>query len=176
MADVYCNNCGHRNPVGSNFCSSCGAVLETESADRLGFGRAANQGMEVARGDLILLLNSDALLQDGSLLALAERLASDPTLGVVGPRIVLEEGRLQSSARRFPSVGRLLLSELWLHRLLSRGRAADLWPKSFSTGGSAEGSYSWTASLRALARLRSRASGLTPRTADSIVLKRSRAL
>lgn len=33
MADVYCNNCGHRNPVGSNFCSSCGAVLETESAE-----------------------------------------------------------------------------------------------------------------------------------------------
>ncbi len=31
MADVYCNNCGHRNPLGSNFCSSCGAVLETDS-------------------------------------------------------------------------------------------------------------------------------------------------
>lgn len=30
MADVYCNNCGHRNPLGSNFCSSCGAVLETQ--------------------------------------------------------------------------------------------------------------------------------------------------
>jgi pSer/pThr/pTyr-binding forkhead associated (FHA) protein len=28
VADVFCNNCGHRNPVGSNFCSSCGHVLE----------------------------------------------------------------------------------------------------------------------------------------------------
>ena len=27
--DVFCNNCGHRNPAGSNFCSSCGAPLET---------------------------------------------------------------------------------------------------------------------------------------------------
>jgi len=25
---IYCNQCGHRNPAGSNFCSSCGAVLE----------------------------------------------------------------------------------------------------------------------------------------------------
>ncbi len=25
---MYCNQCGHRNPEGSNFCSSCGAVLE----------------------------------------------------------------------------------------------------------------------------------------------------
>jgi pSer/pThr/pTyr-binding forkhead associated (FHA) protein len=33
VAEVYCNNCGHRNPVGSNFCSSCGAVLETDAPD-----------------------------------------------------------------------------------------------------------------------------------------------
>jgi hypothetical protein len=26
---VFCNQCGHRNPAGSNFCSSCGAVLAT---------------------------------------------------------------------------------------------------------------------------------------------------
>jgi pSer/pThr/pTyr-binding forkhead associated (FHA) protein len=25
---VFCTNCGHRNPSGSNFCSSCGAALE----------------------------------------------------------------------------------------------------------------------------------------------------
>lgn len=28
MADVFCNNCGHRNPLGSNFCSSCGQPLD----------------------------------------------------------------------------------------------------------------------------------------------------
>jgi hypothetical protein len=28
VADVFCNNCGHRNPPASNFCSSCGRVLE----------------------------------------------------------------------------------------------------------------------------------------------------
>jgi pSer/pThr/pTyr-binding forkhead associated (FHA) protein len=25
--DVFCKQCGHRNPAGSNFCSSCGAPL-----------------------------------------------------------------------------------------------------------------------------------------------------
>jgi len=25
---MYCNRCGHRNPDGANFCSSCGAPLE----------------------------------------------------------------------------------------------------------------------------------------------------
>jgi pSer/pThr/pTyr-binding forkhead associated (FHA) protein len=33
VADVFCNNCGHRNPLGSNFCSSCGAVLETQAPE-----------------------------------------------------------------------------------------------------------------------------------------------
>ena len=28
MTRTFCNRCGHRNPEGSNFCSSCGGVLE----------------------------------------------------------------------------------------------------------------------------------------------------
>src|SRR5579875_2868554 len=28
---MFCNQCGHRNPGGANFCSSCGAVLERPS-------------------------------------------------------------------------------------------------------------------------------------------------
>ena len=28
---MYCTNCGHRNPEGSNFCSSCGHALESET-------------------------------------------------------------------------------------------------------------------------------------------------
>ena len=33
MASIFCNRCGHRNPEGSNFCSSCGAVLEHTGDD-----------------------------------------------------------------------------------------------------------------------------------------------
>ena len=29
MAYVFCNQCGHRNPPESNFCSSCGAPLDS---------------------------------------------------------------------------------------------------------------------------------------------------
>jgi pSer/pThr/pTyr-binding forkhead associated (FHA) protein len=34
MAEVFCNQCGHRNPLGANFCSSCGAPLEHEPGER----------------------------------------------------------------------------------------------------------------------------------------------
>ena len=33
MADLHCSSCGHRNQIGSNFCSSCGAILETSGPD-----------------------------------------------------------------------------------------------------------------------------------------------
>jgi len=29
MADASCSRCGHRNPLGAKFCSSCGAALDT---------------------------------------------------------------------------------------------------------------------------------------------------
>lgn len=30
---MFCNRCGHRNPEGSNFCSSCGASLERPAGE-----------------------------------------------------------------------------------------------------------------------------------------------
>ena len=32
-SDVFCNNCGHKNPLGANFCSSCGSPLERSLGD-----------------------------------------------------------------------------------------------------------------------------------------------
>jgi pSer/pThr/pTyr-binding forkhead associated (FHA) protein len=34
VTSIYCNRCGHRNPENSNFCSSCGAVLEHPDHDK----------------------------------------------------------------------------------------------------------------------------------------------
>ena len=30
---MFCHNCGHRNPVGVNFCSACGSVLVEPASD-----------------------------------------------------------------------------------------------------------------------------------------------
>ncbi len=34
MDEVFCNQCGHANPEGANFCSSCGAPLDVRGQDR----------------------------------------------------------------------------------------------------------------------------------------------
>lgn len=33
-ASVYCNQCGHKNALGANFCSSCGSPLEHDPGER----------------------------------------------------------------------------------------------------------------------------------------------
>lgn len=102
-----------------------GARLLRNEAN-LGFGRGANRGMQTARAPLCLLLNSDAYLLDSSLGDLAARMQSSLSVGVAGPRVLLDEsGRIQYSARRFPSVARIALAELWLYRLMPRSRAAN---------------------------------------------------
>ena len=61
------------------------------------FLAAVNQAAAQARGRYILLLNNDAVVQDGALAAAIARLDCDPTIGAVGGRIVLGDGRLQEA-------------------------------------------------------------------------------
>ena len=50
----------------------------------LGFGRANNTGARVARGEYLLFLNNDTLVQPGWLSAMLHHPDSDPSIGVVG--------------------------------------------------------------------------------------------
>ncbi len=51
----------------------------------LGYTRAANAGLRAARGAIVVLLNSDAVVTSGWLDALARAFGSDPRCAVVGP-------------------------------------------------------------------------------------------
>lgn len=73
-----------------------GATVIRNDAN-LGFLLAANQGAGVARGRHILFLNNDAKLHRGALAAAVRRIESDPSIGVVGGRIVLTDGTLQEA-------------------------------------------------------------------------------
>src|SRR5262245_50669185 len=74
------------------------------NSENLGFGRANNQGMALARSEFLLLLNSDARIPDASIIRLIERMRADSKIAVVGPRLEGPDGRLQPSAYRFGSI------------------------------------------------------------------------
>ncbi len=55
---MFCNQCGHRNPPSSNFCSSCGAVLEHTEGDETTITFLPNEGAgEVAEEELTVTLD-----------------------------------------------------------------------------------------------------------------------
>jgi GT2 family glycosyltransferase len=63
---------------------------------------ARNAGLRRARGRLRMFLDSDARLTAGALPELVAYLDAHPEAGLVGPKLVYEDGTLQLSARRFP--------------------------------------------------------------------------
>ena len=71
-----------------------------DNSRNVGYGAALNQGARLTRSSLLLFLNADTRLQDGSTLPLMERLWEDSSVGVVAPRLSYPDGRLQLSCRR----------------------------------------------------------------------------
>jgi GT2 family glycosyltransferase len=72
------------------------------NAENVGFARAVNQGIAATTGEFVMTLNPDCFIERGSLAALAGYLRAHPRAGVVGPRMIGRDGRLQYSARSFP--------------------------------------------------------------------------
>jgi len=72
------------------------------NAENVGFARAVNQGIAATTGTYVLVLNPDCFIERGSVAALIGYLRAHPRTGVVGPRMIGRDGRLQYSARSFP--------------------------------------------------------------------------
>jgi GT2 family glycosyltransferase len=66
----------------------------------VGFARAANMGAKAAHGDVLVVLNPDAFLQEGCVRALVEALRERPHPCLVGARILNPDGTEQRGARR----------------------------------------------------------------------------
>jgi len=89
----------------------------------VGFAAATNAGIEASRGSLIVLVNSDAFPDPGSIDGLIDAINELPRAGIVGGRLRYPDGRLQPSVGRFPSLHGGLWVALFLHRLPLAGRS-----------------------------------------------------
>ncbi len=70
----------------------------------LGFTAAANRGLAAAKGELLLLLNSDTQILQGSARDLARRFAAAPRLGALGASLRNPDGSTQWSGGPFPNL------------------------------------------------------------------------
>jgi N-acetylglucosaminyl-diphospho-decaprenol L-rhamnosyltransferase len=90
-----------------------------------------NTGVARTSGRYVLLLNSDAWLDEGALDSLVAFADSHPRAAVVGPRLRYPDGRLQRSVRGFPTLWRIATEFLYLRKLAPNTRALN----AFYAGG-----------------------------------------
>lgn len=92
-----------------------------------GFAAGNNQGLARARGRAILLLNPDTELPPTALRDLLAYLAAHPRVGVVGPRLEGERGKIQGGAAGYdPSPVVLFNYATFLYKLFP-GHFRGLW-------------------------------------------------
>jgi hypothetical protein len=82
-----------------------------------GFAAACNQAVARAAGPVVVLLNSDAVLEPGALRGLLAVLRERPDVGVVGGRLLDRDGRPRRSYGRIPTVGAFVAEMLGVHRI-----------------------------------------------------------
>jgi GT2 family glycosyltransferase len=71
-----------------------------QNPENAGFARACNQGIAASRGEHVVLINPDTLVERDFFGLLEEFLAGTPEAGIAGPRVIDSNGDLQLSARR----------------------------------------------------------------------------
>lgn len=68
-----------------------------------------NLGLRLAQGSHICILDSDTQLRDGSLKAVLDALDAHKQIGLIAPRLFLEDGTVQHSVKKFPSFWQKLI-------------------------------------------------------------------
>lgn len=63
--------------------------------NNLGFAKACNQGAKAARGKYILFLNNDTIAQKNWLHEMLKTIEADPSIGVVGSKLLFPDGTIQ---------------------------------------------------------------------------------
>ncbi len=90
------------------------------NAENRGFPAANNQGLAVARGRYVLLLNPDTEVVRDALATMVAFADAHPDVGMVGPQLLNSDGSVQSSRRRFPTLATAFFESTWLARYAPR--------------------------------------------------------
>lgn len=80
-----------------------------KSKENGGFAKGNNQGIQAAKGEIILLLNSDTVLTEDSISIAANHLSRHNDIGALTVRLVYPDGKLQHTARKFRTIRNELL-------------------------------------------------------------------
>lgn len=101
-------------------------IILIKSKENLGFAGGNNLGISHAKGEYILLLNSDTELIENSIKISLDFYKSKKNIAVLSCKLIFPNGNHQSVAQRFPSIKYKLIELFRLQKLLSKQKASKL--------------------------------------------------
>jgi GT2 family glycosyltransferase/lipopolysaccharide/colanic/teichoic acid biosynthesis glycosyltransferase len=91
--------------------------------ENLGLSRGVNRGIRESHGKYFLILNPDTVLREEAIEQLVGFMERTPDAGIVGPKLVFNDGNLQYSCRRFYNWKVLLLRRTFLGKMFRKSKA-----------------------------------------------------
>jgi GT2 family glycosyltransferase len=91
------------------------SVRLTVNSENVGFAKANNQGIRESRGEYILFLNTDTVIEPQAVAILLEKLKSDRKIGAVGPALLCGERNYQVSFGQKVSFFREIIQKMVLN-------------------------------------------------------------
>jgi GT2 family glycosyltransferase len=93
-------------------------IILIKSDQNVGFSKGNNLGISVAKGEFILLLNSDTTFKNNVPLILHNFLISHENIAAVSGRLEYPDGTIQHNCQRFPSLRYRLFELFRLQKIL----------------------------------------------------------
>jgi hypothetical protein len=87
-------------------------VLLIENDENRGVGPARNQGLRIAKGEYMLVLDIDTIVQPGAIQTLVQGMEEHQEVGVSGAKLIGPDGELQYTCRNFPTLWSKLCRQL----------------------------------------------------------------
>lgn len=95
-------------------------VVLIANTENRGLAAANNQGIKLAKGRYVLLLNSDTKILDNAISKSVAFADSHPNSAVVGCRVLNPDQTLQPTCFMFPSILNMLLSSSYLYKVFPK--------------------------------------------------------
>lgn len=99
-------------------------IILIKSPENLGFSRGNNLGLAQARGEFILLLNSDTEIINEVISYCWNRLREDQKIGVISACLIYPDQKIQPAANRFPSILREITELFRITKLMGKRQRA----------------------------------------------------